>query len=81
MGTAARSIPATAAAPDGYIVLWGEDTGGTTPPPIHLEYHTATENREIWNIVSDNMGISWYIANTTATETASEPLPPFSALP
>lgn len=75
------SFVQTAAAPDGYVVLWGEDTGGATPPPIHLEYHTATENREIWSIISDNMGISWYIANTTAMAAAGEPLPTFAALP
>jgi hypothetical protein len=59
------SFVQTAAAPGGYLVLWGEDTGGATPPPLHLEYHTATDNREIWSILSDNMGISWYIANTS----------------
>jgi hypothetical protein len=75
------SFVQTASAPDGYVVLWGEDPGGTTPPPIHLEYHTVTENREIWSILSDNMGISWTIANTTPMAAAGEPLPPFVALP
>ncbi len=75
------SFVQTAAAPGGYVVLWGEDTGGATPPPLHLEYHSATENREIWSILSDNMGISWYIANTSSMDAAGETLPPFAALP
>lgn len=74
------SFVQTAAAPDGYVLLWAEFTGGATPPPIHLEYRTLRERFEIWSILSDNMGVSWSIASTTPLPSSLEPLPSFTPL-
>jgi len=51
--------------PGGYVMLWSEDTGGTAPPPIHLNHYSAGGTDEIWSIISDNMGVSWSIVWST----------------
>ncbi|MCL4248046.1 MAG: hypothetical protein KJ065_07845 [Anaerolineae bacterium] len=75
------SFAEPAPAPGGYFLLWSEDTGGTAPPPIHFDYHSADERREIWSITSDNIGVSWSIVWTPpATATVGDALQPFPAV-
>ena len=55
------SFAEPAPVPGGYVMLWSEDTGGTAPPPLHLNDYSANGVDEIWSITSDNMGVSWSI--------------------
>jgi hypothetical protein len=70
------SFMSAAAIPGGVAVLWAEDTGGTAPPNIYLDAFVGDTVSTLWQLVSDNMGVSWEIARTPAVVPA-EGLVPF----
>jgi hypothetical protein len=57
----------TATVPNGFAVLWAENTAGTAPPQIYLDVHQGESVVRLWEITSDNMGVSWSIVWSSAS--------------
>ena len=71
-----QSFVDTAPVPNGFVILWTENADGTTPPILHLDLHSGGSVTELWQMTSDNMGVSWNIVWSTASP-VDEGLQPF----